>query len=71
MKSLEVLKKACYAIESEYGEGSADVYFDALEQIKADLEILEMLRKHLKYQELHFMEDTPRIQQWLEENENE
>lgn len=57
-------------ISAKLNTHSRVISMENLEQIKQDLEILEILRKHLKYQELHFMEDTPTIEQWLEENDN-
>lgn len=70
MKSLEIVNAllATMKIADNIDLNDCEEYF---EKIKQDLEVLEILRKHLKYQELHFMEDTPRIEKWLEENENE
>ena len=66
MKSLEIVDKLLEKI-NQYD----DWFLTEIEaeQIKQDLEVLEILRKYLKNQELHFMEDTPKIMRWLEENE--
>jgi hypothetical protein len=70
MKSLEIVnKKINYCEEQEVP--CVSMRLVSLQEIKQDLEILKILRKHLKNQELHFMEDTPRIIQWLEENRYE
>lgn len=64
MKSLEIVNKLLEKI-NQY-----DDWFlteDEAEQIKQDLEILEILAKYLRLQMLPCMEDTPKVKAWLRE----
>ena len=55
MKEIETLKKACFAIESEWGEKEADEYFTALFRLKEDLEVLEIIKnKDVRLKSLEF-----------------
>ena len=81
MKSLEIVnKKINYCEEQEVP--CVPMRLVSLQQIKQDLEVLEILRKHLRFMGENktslklvnngcVSNDLVKVKQWLEDNENE
>ena len=76
MKSLEIVNNLINYMES-VGEtyDFTNISKKDCKKIKADLEVLEILRKHYKdikvRPRLSNMKDLQKLKQWLEENEND